>query len=68
MQTVRIALEETIAVLAKGKRADEVLTEYVTAVAVYQLHSKPTLMAIKVVEEPGQWTARVSLSFFRYEQ
>ena len=63
MQAVRIALEETISLVA-NKRANEVVVEYITAVALFQLRSKPTLFAIKVIEEPGQWNARVCLDTY----
>lgn len=59
MQAVRIALEETISLIANGKRANEVVLEYLTGVAIFQLHAKQTLLAIKVIEEPSEWKAKV---------
>lgn len=59
---MRIALEETISLIADGKRANDVVVEYLTGVALFQLHSKPTLLAIKVIEESSEWNARVKLS------
>lgn len=61
MQTVKKALAEVVAAEAAGKKVDEAVIEYVGEGALFQLHIKTTLLAIKVIDEPEQWNPRVSL-------
>lgn len=62
-QAVKQALRETVTTELSGKKLDETVVEYVGDAALFQLHIKGTLMAIKVIDEPEQWNPRVSLAY-----
>lgn len=60
-QAVKKALAETISTEASGKKVDQAVIEYVGEAALFQLHIKTTLMAIKIIDEPSQWNPRVGI-------
>ena len=62
LQAVKKALGETINSEVSGKKLDEAVVEYVGEAALFQLHIKTTLLAIKVIDEPEQWNPRVSIT------
>jgi len=57
---VKKALAEVIAAECGGKKVDDAVIEYVGEGALFQLHIKITLLAIKVIDEPEKWNPRVS--------
>ena len=50
---------ETVSSELSGKVIDDTVVEYVGEAALFQLRIKTTLLAIKVIDEPSQWAARV---------
>lgn len=55
---VKKALAEVIANECSGKKVDDAVIEYVGEGALFQLHIKVTLLAIKVIDEPEKWNPR----------
>lgn len=50
---------ETVSSELSGKVIDDTVVEYVGEAALFQLRIKTTLLAIKVIDEPSLWAARV---------